>query len=221
MSTSTISMDKAVAAEIEKFRKDTATSAEDIIFKMFPAKILELNQRIAMFSSNDPSAPFHPSHAKAHSDINVYPSPSENGGNPHIRVLHEVVKKECEELAGLIVKLWVTLTMPRIEDGDNFGVQVQEECLSELHRAQDSAYNLRDIPRQDYLARAKLASKRIKYPHIEDYKFALQEHDEKQIYFCRQRIIDIRNLYAALMDVLQKNIAKLRVPKGNNRTAMY
>ncbi|KAL0071735.1 hypothetical protein AAF712_000657 [Marasmius tenuissimus] len=91
--------------------------------------------------------------------------------NKHVRELHGIVKKECEVIAELIdeVKLWVTLTMPRIEDGDNFGVQVQEECLSELHRAQESAYNLRDIPRQDYVARAKLASKRIKYPNVEDY----------------------------------------------------
>jgi hypothetical protein len=31
------------------------------------------------------------------------------------------------------------------EDGDTFGVQVQEECLSELSRAQDSGYKLVDL----------------------------------------------------------------------------
>ncbi|KAG7098966.1 hypothetical protein E1B28_000854 [Marasmius oreades] len=153
MSTSTTSMDSSVAAEIEKFRTDVAKNAEDIIFKTFPAKILELNKRIATFSSNDSSTPFHPSHAKAHTDVNVYPPLCENGGNgppskkrkttdstsdqgessdfqngalytplvkanQHTRTLHESVKKECEQLAGLIdqVKLWVTLTMPRIEE---------------------------------------------------------------------------------------------------------
>lgn len=43
------------------------------------------------------------------------------------------------------------------------------EVLTELHRAQESAYNLRDAARQDYLARAKICSKLIKYPNIEDY----------------------------------------------------
>jgi hypothetical protein len=43
------------------------------------------------------------------------------------------------------------------------------EVLAELHRAQESAYNLRDAARQDYLARAKICSKIIKYPNIEDY----------------------------------------------------
>jgi hypothetical protein len=43
------------------------------------------------------------------------------------------------------------------------------EVLVELHRAQESAYNLRDAARQDYLARAKICSKLVKYPNIEDY----------------------------------------------------
>jgi Proteasome activator pa28 beta subunit len=43
------------------------------------------------------------------------------------------------------------------------------EVLAELHRAQESAYNLRDAARQDYLARAKICSKIVKYPNIEDY----------------------------------------------------
>ncbi|KAK7059187.1 hypothetical protein VNI00_001814 [Paramarasmius palmivorus] len=161
--------------------------------------------------------------------------------HPYAKSLHEMVKKECEEIASLIdkVKLWVTLTMPRIEDGDNFGVQVQEgrsgfaivcpfpdqislpEALAELHRAQESAYNIRDVPRQDYLSRAKICSKLLKYPNVEDYTLALQEHDAKQTYYARQRLHDIRNLYAALTDVLQKNIAKIRAPKANNRSGMY
>jgi proteasome activator subunit 3 (PA28 gamma) len=68
--------------------------------------------------------------------------------NKHLQKVHDVVKKQCEELATSCVsikpsnevfifnhaekqyqdkvKLWINLSMPRIEDGDNFGVQVQE-----------------------------------------------------------------------------------------------
>jgi proteasome activator subunit 3 (PA28 gamma) len=96
-----------------------------------------------------------------------------------------------------------------------------------LHRAQESAYNLRDVARQDHLARAKICSKMIKYPHIEDYtvcastslkahfifyivclQLALKEHDEKQLYLARQHLLDIRNMYAVLTDLIQKNISK-------------
>ena len=43
------------------------------------------------------------------------------------------------------------------------------EVLTELHRSQESAYNIRDAGRQDHLHRAKICSKIVKYPHIEDY----------------------------------------------------
>ncbi|GLB35949.1 putative proteasome activator pa28, REG alpha beta subunit [Lyophyllum shimeji] len=144
--------------------------------------------------------------------------------NQHMsKNVHNVVKGECAELAAMIdqVKLWVTLTMPKIEDGDNFGVQIQEEVLAELHRAQESAYNLRDAARQDYLARAKVCSKILKYPNIEDYTLALKEHDEKQLYIARQHLVDIRNLYAVLTDLIHKNILKIRAPKANNSFGLY
>ncbi|KAG1875534.1 proteasome activator pa28 REG alpha beta subunit [Suillus subalutaceus] len=143
--------------------------------------------------------------------------------NKLISKLHETVKLECAQLSDSCdkVKLWVNLTMPKIEDGDNFGVQIQEEVLSELLRSQESAYNIRDAARQHHLARAKICSKLIKYPHIEDYTLGLKEHDEKQFFFTRQNLIDIRNVYAVLTDILHKNIAKIRAPKGNNGAGLY
>ncbi|KAM6498494.1 Proteasome activator pa28 [Amanita muscaria] len=146
--------------------------------------------------------------------------PSRVRGNNHVVRVHETVKKECQQLVSFIdqIKLWVTLTMP---NGDNFGVQIQEEVLGELHRAQESAYNLRDAARQDYLARAKICSKLIKYPHVEDYTTALHEHDEKQLYLARQNLIDLRNMYAVLTDLIHKNISKIRAPKANNSVGLY
>ncbi|KAJ4472691.1 proteasome activator pa28 [Lentinula lateritia] len=130
--------------------------------------------------------------------------------NKHVKHLHSIIKKECEELVTSIdkVRLWVTLAIPKIEGGDNFGAGVQEEILNELHRAQDCAYNLRDSARQHHLARAKICSKLIKYPYVEDYTSALLEHDEKQIFSSRHHLLDIRDLYAALTDITQKNITK-------------
>jgi len=111
--------------------------------------------------------------------------------------------------------------MPKIEDGDNFGVQIQEEVLNELHRSQESGYNMRDSIRQNHLNRAKICSKIIKYPHLEDYALALKEHDDKQLYIARQNLSDLRNLYAIMTDILHKNISKLRSPKGNNGVGLY
>ncbi|KAF9502428.1 proteasome activator pa28 REG alpha/beta subunit [Pleurotus eryngii] len=247
--------DKEAARKLEEFRRSVTNKGEDIVFKVFPNKIIELHQIIQTYSNAD--SPFNMSHSRK-TDTTIYPPPSnpdaedphnkkrrrtadgsaENGdvhhishpkhpdlvhSNQHITSLHETVKKECDQLADLCdqVKLWVNLTMPKIEDGDNFGVQVQEEVLAELMRAQDSAYNVRDAARQDHLQRAKICSKLVKYPHIEDYAASLREHDEKQLYFIRQHLIDIRNIYAVLTDLIHKNIYKIRVPKGNNGMGLY
>ncbi|KAI0720142.1 proteasome activator pa28 REG alpha/beta subunit [Fomitopsis betulina] len=254
------SMDKETTKKIEAFRTAAAAAAEDVVFQLFPSKILELQQLID--STNEESSPFNMSHAAHFTNPTVYPPPTPIEGGPDVkkRKLHPdgtngvvttgltlandvrhavypnlvtanqhmdkayaIVKKECDQLAYSCdkVKLWVNLSMPKIEDGDNFGVQIQEEVLSELHRSQESAYNIRDASRQDHLHRAKICSKIVKYPHIEDYALALKEHDEKQIYVARQSLFDLRNVYAVLTDILHKNITKIRAPKGNNLAGMY
>lgn len=101
-------------------------------------------------------------------------------------------------------------------------MQIQEEVLNELSRAQESAYNLRDVARAQHSIRAKLCAKLIKYPNVEDYtvglpypcsyvficdaslQIALRDHDEKQLYMARQHMYDMRNVYAILFDILQK-----------------
>ena len=50
---------------------------------------------------------------------------------------------------------------------------MRAEALNELHRSQESAYNLRDSGRSHHLARAKICSKLIKYPNIDDYTVRL------------------------------------------------
>jgi hypothetical protein len=44
---------------------------------------------------------------------------------------------------------------------------------------------------------------------VTDLQLALKEHDNKQIYMARQHLLDIRNIYAVLADLIQKNIAKV------------
>ncbi|KAF9015585.1 proteasome activator pa28 REG alpha/beta subunit [Cyathus striatus] len=251
-------MEQNIEHKIEEFKKNASKAGEDIVFRTFPGKVLELGEVIR--SAKLPDSPFNTVHAQTSTDVTIYPPPSmpvsvddmptkkrkaSSGeadisartsdvhsvrftnvvlANHHIsNNIHNIIKKESEQLIESVdeVKLWVTLTMPKIEDGDNFGVQIQEEVLGELHRAQESAYNLRDAARQNHLARAKLCSKLLKYPHVEDYTLALREHDEKQLYLARQHLSDIRNMYAVLTDLIHKNISKIRAPKANNSVGLY
>ncbi|KAF5385169.1 hypothetical protein D9615_001341 [Tricholomella constricta] len=249
-------MDKDIANKVEVFRKAVTKAGEDIVFSRFPAKAESFTDTTVYPPQQDSvtNGPVHKKRkrddnaqevdrsAPTQTDLQYARIPSRIVANQHMsQKVHEVVKGESGELAAMIdqVKLWVTLTMPKIEDGDNFGVQIQEEVLAELHRAQESAYNLRDGARQDYLARAKICSKILKYPNIEDYTLALKEHDERQLYIARQHLLDLRNMYAVLTDLIHKNISKasrlayqtlhyhrlccqqIRAPKANNSVGLY
>ncbi|KIY51218.1 proteasome activator pa28, REG alpha/beta subunit [Fistulina hepatica ATCC 64428] len=208
-------------AKVEAKIKVTSTG-EDIVFRVFPTKEL-------LFSTSSPNSPFHPSSLKK-TDCRIHPSQSDDGlvhlgkkrhgrvlSQPNSKVCHDILKRECDEFSVLVdkVKLWVTLTMP---NGDNFG-----KCtvLGELDRAHQSAFNIRDTARQDYLARAKICSKILKYPNIDDYHLSLEEHDERQQYLAREQLTDLRGLYAVITDLIQKNISKIRKPKANNSVGLY
>ena len=76
-------------------------------------------------------------------------------------------------VATTLVCIEVSLNVSRSSWRYVLGVQIQEEVLNELHRSQESAYNLRDAARQSHFNRAKLCSKIIKYPHVEDYMVSI------------------------------------------------
>jgi hypothetical protein len=72
-----------------------------------------------------------------------------------------MLKKELLELIEMInvVKLWIQLNIPRIEDGNNFGVSIQEETVNELGRAEDSGFAVLESMTKYFVTRAKLVSK--------------------------------------------------------------
>ncbi|KJH43219.1 MIT domain protein [Dictyocaulus viviparus] len=78
------------------------------------------------------------------------------------------------------VKMWITLLIPRIEDGNNFGVSIQEETLGEVRNVESEAASFLDQMSRYFTSRAKLLTKVAKYPHVEDYRRAILDMDEKQ-----------------------------------------
>ena len=60
------------------------------------------------------------------------------------------------------IKLWIQLLVPRIEDGNNFGVEVQEECSGEIERVETQMFSLMQTSAKYFRERAKLAGKYFK-----------------------------------------------------------
>lgn len=111
------------------------------------------------------------------------------------------------------VKLYIELNIPRIEDGNNFGVSIQEDMIQELVRVEEGALQILDDISKYYNGRAKLVSKIQKHPGIDDYKIALTEIDMKQILQLKMNFVGTRNGYAVLSDMLHKNLERIVKPR--------
>uniref|UniRef100_A0A8C5TNR5 Proteasome activator complex subunit 3 n=1 Tax=Malurus cyaneus samueli TaxID=2593467 RepID=A0A8C5TNR5_9PASS len=116
--------------------------------------------------------------------------------------LVDIIEKVKPEIRLLIekcntVKMWVQLLIPRIEDGNNFGVSIQEETVAELRTVESEAASYLDQISRYYITRAKLVSKIAKYPHVEDYRRTVTEIDEKEYISLRLIISELRNQYVS------------------------
>lgn len=69
--------------------------------------------------------------------------------------------------------MWISFMIPKIEDGNNFGVSIQEDTLAEIQSVESEAAAFFDQISRYFISRAKIVSKVAKYPHIDDYRRAV------------------------------------------------
>merc|ERR1719369_700607 len=138
--------------------------------------------------------------------------------NDHVVKLIELIKPEIVTLLEAVgtLRVWVILLIPKIEDGNNFGVEVQEETLSELRVVeQDLAANQEQIASY-FLARAKVISQISKRPGVKDYARFIEEEDEKQFVGLRLMVAELRNSCSSIHDLIMKNKDKIMTPRGQD-----
>lgn len=143
--------------------------------------------------------------------------------NKYLLQVIELLKPKIQTLMEKCntVKMWIQLLIPRIEDGNNFGVSIQEETLSEVQRIEGEAATFLDQISRYYITRGKLVSKIIKYPQLDDYRQAVIELDEKEFTSLRLCCCELRNHYLSLHDTITKNLDKIKKPRTNNADSLY
>lgn len=62
--------------------------------------------------------------------------------------------------------MWILFLIPRIEDGNNFGVSIQEDTLTEVRTVETEAATYFDQVSRYYISRGKIVAKIAKYPHV-------------------------------------------------------
>ncbi|XP_017571466.1 proteasome activator complex subunit 1 [Pygocentrus nattereri] len=131
---------------------------------------------------------------------------------PHIQTLKEKLNT---------VSMWVQLQIPRIEDGNNFGVAVQEKVFELLTNTRTKIEGFQTQITKYYSERGDAVAKASKQPHVGDYRQLVYELDQHQ--YCELRIVvlEIRNIYAVLFDVIIKNYDKIKKPRGDCKALIY
>lgn len=149
-----------------------------------------------------------------------------NGVSPCNSIVAEMIGQikpkivELVESANLL-KMWVTFLIPRIEDGNNFGVSVQEDTLGEIRQVESDGCSYLDAISQYHLNRGKVITKIAKYPHVEDFRQTVIELDDKQALSIRLIAVELKNHYAVLHDIIYKNWDKIKKPRNANHDTMY
>lgn len=139
--------------------------------------------------------------------------------NEQIVSLGRSVQEELRDaLSNLsVLKVFIQLRVPPMEDGNNFGVEVQEDTLGELGKAEETLVATQDLFVKYFNARGRLMGKIIKHPGVLDYQQCVSDLDEKEHLRLHMALLDLRNIYASLHDVITKNIDKLEHPRGASK----
>lgn len=239
---SPLKLEQDIQGKVDSFRARIAREAEELVSVFFPQKLSELDSQVQELLLQDlpriRSVLAAPDTAGDGSDQDPPPVHSQPSGkvpalpggkgpllrsNQHLVELIERVKPEIELLREKCstVRMWVQLLIPKVEDGNNFGVSVQEDAVDQLWTVESSAASYLRRFSTYYNTRAKLVSKMVKYPQVEDYRRTVAEVDENEYLSVRQTLLHVRNQYATLHDVILKNIEKIKTPRSTNTENLY
>lgn len=143
--------------------------------------------------------------------------------NERVESLLREVKPEIQTLKEKLntVSMWVQLQVPKIEDGNNFGVAVQEKVFELLTNTRTKIEGFQTQISKYYSERGDAVAKAAKQPHVGDYRQLVHELDLTQYFELRLVVLDISNTYAVLFDIINKNYDKIKKPRGDGKALIY
>eukprot|EP00948_MAST-09A_sp_MAST-9A-sp1_P004055 g4055.t1 len=188
----------SVDVDLPNFKVKLGTEANEIINKSFPDKIMQLTK---LYESLKGIA----------SESGVFSTE----GVTSSALLFTKINFEIIDLCYILdsLELWLQLKIPKISDGGNFGVEIQEEVLAMLHNGKRSGMSVLDAITKYYFQRGHMLSELERYEGVLDFKQSVIELDKRQFAALCQSTCDLRNNYAILYDKLKKNGSKLIEPR--------
>ncbi|KAK9527335.1 hypothetical protein VZT92_013908 [Zoarces viviparus] len=243
--TSSLKISRANAGKVENFRNSLCHQAENLFCNYIPERIEQLDALLR----DDGLSITDMSSLKAPLDIPVpEPPPTEEeeemetdkndadekkkkkapkcgyiAGNEKIMVLLEKVKPEIVALRETIITVscWIHHLVPKIEDGNDFGVAVQEKILERIAAVRTKVDGFQTNINKYFSERGDAVGKASKETHVMDYRSLVHEKDQNIYSEIRVIVLDIRGFHAELYDIISKNLEKVTNPKGEEKPSMY
>ncbi|XP_034998614.1 proteasome activator complex subunit 1 [Hippoglossus stenolepis] len=143
--------------------------------------------------------------------------------NGRVQSLLQEVKPQIHTLKEKLntVSMWMQIQIPKIEDGNNFGVAVQEKVFELLTNTRTKIEGFQTQISKYYNERGDAVAKASKQPHVGDYRQLVHELDQYQYFELLLVLQDICNTYAVLFDVINKNYDKIKKPRGDGKALIY
>ncbi|XP_068603828.1 proteasome activator complex subunit 2 [Brachionichthys hirsutus] len=238
---STPKIDSANEEKVENFRRSLYQEAEDLFSSHIPQKILQLDAllrddalRISDMSLiqapleipvPDPPSPEDEEMETENDEKKKKKAPICGfiQGNEKIMNILEKVKPEIVAFreAIITVSCWIQHLIPKIEDGNDFGVEVQEKILERIGAVRTKVDAFQTNFNKYYTERGDAVAKASKMTHVMDYRSLVHEKDEAVYSDIRVIVLDIRGFYAEMHDIISKNLDKVTNPKGEEKPPMY
>ncbi|KAK2859830.1 hypothetical protein Q5P01_004450 [Channa striata] len=242
--TSTLKISGASAGKVENFRQSLYQQAENLFSTYIPLKILQLDAllRDDVLSITDMSSlqapldipipdPPSPEDEEMETDKNEddekkKKKPPKCGfikGNKKIVQLLDRVKPEIVALRETIITVssWIQHLIPKIEDGNDFGVAIQEKILERIAAVKTKVDGFQTNINKYFSERGDAVAKASKETHVMDYRSLVHEKDQAIYAEIRVIVLDIRGFYAEFYDIVNKNLEKVTNPKGEEKPSMY
>nr|XP_028559187.1 proteasome activator complex subunit 2 [Podarcis muralis] len=234
----TIQVSKESREKMAVFRASLLQEGEEFLCSFLPRKILQLDQFLKEGALNVKDL----TTLRAPLDIPIPDPPPKDDemetekdkdkeapkcgylkSNEAIISLLDRVKPEVREFKEkcLLVTTWIQYMIPKIEDGNDFGVAVQEKVLERITALKTKAEAFQTTIAKYFLERGDAVAKASKDTHVMDYRCLVHERDEAVYREIQMMLLDIRGFYAELYHILSKNLEKLTNPKGEEKPSMY
>ncbi|XP_077325662.1 proteasome activator complex subunit 2 [Lithobates pipiens] len=140
--------------------------------------------------------------------------------------IHKILNTVLPEIRTLregcaLIITWIHHVIPKIEDGNDFGVSVQEKVLERVTAIKTKVETTQTNINKYFTERGDAVAKASKETHVMDYRALVHDKDEGAFVELRLALIEVRNIYVEIFDIIYKNFEKISNPKGEEKSPMY